>query len=44
MKGLTMGKALILGAVICFALAAFGVGQFPCVPIGLALFAAGHLV
>jgi len=39
-----MGRALILGAVICFAVAAFGVQSVALIPIGLALFAAGHLV
>jgi hypothetical protein len=44
MKELTMGRVLILAAVVCFALAVFGVQSMPMIPLGLAFFAAGHLV
>ena len=43
---ITIGAGLILVAVILFALAAFGVsfGSVSIVPLGLAFFAAGHIV
>lgn len=41
-----MGRALILAAVLCFAFGVFGVSPFGLSPValGLAFFAAGHLV
>jgi len=41
---MTISKALILASVICFSVAAFGVHGAALIPIGLALFASGHLV
>ena len=44
---LSASRVLILVSVVLFALAAFGVGGFlglSLVPLGLAFFAAGHIV
>jgi hypothetical protein len=42
---MSVGSILILAAVVVFALATAGVSAgVPLVPLGLALFAAGHLV
>lgn len=37
-------KIVIIGAVVFFILAAFGINSLPCIPIGLALFAGSFLV
>lgn len=43
---LSMGAVLLLVSIVIFVLAAFGVtlGSVALVPLGLAFFAAGHLV
>ncbi len=41
---ITVGRALILASVICFVVAAVGFHSVALIPIGLGLFAAGHLV
>lgn len=43
---LSAGKVCIIIAIVCFVLAAFSVsvGSIAFVPVGLAFFAAGHLI